>query len=114
MPIASAHWRAALVACALALCSAAAHATENFGVASSDGDLAAVRGREGLQLPPMQVSNTSMNATLTGNSVAGAMTGSNLTADSVFSGASGIATLIQNSGNQVIIQNNVIINLTVK
>jgi hypothetical protein len=42
------------------------------------------------------------------------VTGNNSIADAAFSGASGLATVIQNSGNNVIIQNGTVLNLTLK
>lgn len=41
-------------------------------------------------------------------------TGSNLVAEGSLSGASGFATVIQNSGNNVLIQNSTIVNVQVK
>jgi len=41
-------------------------------------------------------------------------TGWNIVKDNAFSNASGIASLIQNTGNQVIIQNSLILNLLMK
>jgi len=41
-------------------------------------------------------------------------TGWNIVKDNAFSNASGIASLIQNTGNQVIIQNSLILNLLTK
>lgn len=41
-------------------------------------------------------------------------TGSNLVSDGSFAGSSGLATVIQNSGNNVLIQNSTIVNVQVK
>lgn len=41
-------------------------------------------------------------------------TGSNLVTEGSFTGASGLSTVIQNSGNNVLIQNSTIVNLQVK
>ncbi|KXB32693.1 hypothetical protein AT959_00380 [Dechloromonas denitrificans] len=41
-------------------------------------------------------------------------TGSNLVSDGSFAGSSGLATVIQNSGNNVLIQNSTIVNVQIK
>lgn len=41
-------------------------------------------------------------------------TGSNLVTDGSFAGASGLSTVIQNSGNNVLIQNSTIVNVQIK
>ena len=52
----------------------------------------------------------SRNNTLSGNSV----TGANFVTDSAFNGAAGLVNVIQNSGNNVIIQSATIVNLTLQ
>jgi len=44
----------------------------------------------------------------------GSTNGTNTISGTAFSGASGIATVIQNSGNQVLIQNATIVDVTMK
>jgi hypothetical protein len=55
-----------------------------------------------------------LNATLFDNSAKGNVTGHNTITEGAFVGASGLPTVIQNSGNNVIIQNGTVLNLTVK
>jgi hypothetical protein len=76
----------------------------------SDHELTGARGGDGLNL--VQLSELSENATLSGNTVNGAITGNNMISDGAFAGTNGFATVIQNSGNHVIIQDALILNLT--
>ncbi len=59
-------------------------------------------------------SEATLNATLQENTNTSSMTGTNSVSGSAFTGASGYFTVIQNSGNQVIIQDSTIINVTVE
>ena len=61
----------------------------------------------------VQISDVTQNAKLDHNVVNSSTTGNNSISNGVLSGASGIATLIQNSGNNVIIQDSTIVNYTV-
>jgi len=60
------------------------------------------------------ISDATLTATMQENSITGSITGTNSVGGSAFTGASGFFTVIQNSGNQVIIQDSTIINLTVE
>lgn len=62
----------------------------------------------------VQSSNQNVDANLNANALQAGINGANNIGNGVFSGASGLTTLIQNSGNQVIIQNSTIINLLMK
>ena len=57
-----------------------------------------------------QLSDIGQNAKLDHNIVESSVTGSNIVSNDAFAGASGFATVIQNSGNNVIIQNATIVN----
>ncbi len=48
------------------------------------------------------------------NASGSVINGNNILSDQAFSGASGIASVIQNSGNNVIIQNSTIVNVTLQ
>lgn len=74
-----------------------------------DGELAASRG--GQTKTVLNVS--SVSGTVEGNSVEGGTTGSNLISNGAFEGATGFATVIQNSGNNVLIQDSTVVNVTV-
>lgn len=68
--------------------------------------LAVQTGRENFE------SNSTLAAKLGDNALAVGSTGYNTISDNAFSNGGGIATVIQNSGNQVIIQNSTTVNLT--
>ena len=86
------------------------HATEIFGsVAVDNQDLAISRGGAELTLNDLK-SVGEVNQ----NHASNLVTGSNLVTDGSFSGAAGFSTVVQNSGNNVLIQNATIINLRVQ
>jgi hypothetical protein len=51
------------------------------------------------------------NGTVSDNTAKGTFSGGNFVGDSAFSNAAGLPTVIQNSGNNVLIQNSTIVNL---
>lgn len=59
----------------------------------------------------MIVNDIDERAELSDNSALNNVTGSNFISDNAFSGASGLPVAVQNSGNNVIIQNSFIVNL---
>ena len=61
----------------------------------------------------MQLNDLHENAKLENNSVYSSNTGNNTVSHDAFAGSSGFATVIQNSGNNVIIQNATIVNFAV-
>jgi hypothetical protein len=85
-----------------------------FGQALSGENLDSQSGRQAVSIDTLEMmfSNVDMNGsqhdnTLTGNTISGANT---VTGDA-FSNMNGFATVIQNSGNQVLIQNDLIVNV---
>lgn len=67
----------------------------------------------GKALPNQSLSTLVMNGASAGNTVGnGVVTGSNIIQGGAFGNASGFVTVIQNSGNNVLIQNAMQINLT--
>ncbi|MGR9013812.1 MAG: hypothetical protein ACU83U_09225 [Gammaproteobacteria bacterium] len=70
------------------------------------------RGREGLDMT--NINNMNVRATLTGNQASNNVNGYNIIDHGSFAQASGINTVIQNTGNNVIIQDatNVIVTIT--
>ncbi|MBE1159737.1 hypothetical protein IGX34_05020 [Dyella sp. 7MK23] len=62
----------------------------------------------------MQQANANLSGTVTGNSASQVATGSNAIAGGAFAGASGLPSVIQNSGNNVLIQNGVVVNVQMK
>lgn len=84
----------------------AAQQASALGPALPDTALAAHRGGYGLD-----INLNNLNAQLYSNKALNNVTGDNTVTQSAFSGASGLATVVQNSGNNVIIQNATILNL---
>jgi hypothetical protein len=80
-----------------------------LGKAVPIGDLDRQRGGNELVVNHMNV-----NGTVTDNFASDILTGTNSITGSAFSGASGIPMVIQNTGNNVLIQNATIINLQLK
>ncbi len=79
---------------------------EDAGDTLSDGDLAALRGGQDQYLNDMK-----LYAQLYDNKALSNVTGGNIVTQDAFAGTNGFATVIQNSGNNVIIQNATILNL---
>lgn len=78
-----------------------------FGEPIPDDGLSAHRGGSALQISEMK-----LDSKLLDNQAIANITGSNFVTQSAFSGASGFSTVVQNSGNNVIIQNATILNLS--
>jgi hypothetical protein len=74
-------------------------------------ELGAARGGE--SPGSWSISHVDMGADLRDNTVVNSNSGDNLASDGAFAGAHGFSTIIQNSGNHVIIQNSTIVNLTI-
>jgi hypothetical protein len=70
-------------------------------------------GRQGVSLQ-LQMNNSNQNANVSDNVLAGqVMTGDNLINGGAFANMNGVATVIQNSGNQVVIQDTTQINVLI-
>jgi len=91
-----------------------------LGQALSEDRLDKQDGRQDTQIEQlnMQMANMQSSATFEGNTMSALnsdiTTGANLISQGAFQNATGIVTVIQNSGNQVLIQNDMILNLWVK
>jgi len=79
-------------------------------VASLD-ELESARGTEGVDITTLNTMN--VKATLTNNTATNNVTGSNVIDTSAFSGANGMFSVIQNTGNNVVIQDSTIVNVTI-
>ena len=60
------------------------------------------------------VNDNQLRGIVADNKASNLTTGMNVISDGAFSGASGLSTVIQNSGNNVLIQNSTIVNVQVK
>lgn len=69
------------------------------------------RGREGMDI--LVVNNVNVRATVSGNVANNNVNGFNVIDHGSFTQASGITSVIQNSGNNVIIQDSTIVNVTI-
>jgi hypothetical protein len=81
-----------------------------LGRVVSDGELAAQRGGQ----DDAQLSDMRSSARITNTSVTNASTGNNTITEGSLVNASGIPIVVQNSGNNVVIQNSTILNLQLK
>ncbi len=80
-----------------------------FAAIVSDGELAAQRGGADLH-----VNENNATAAVQDNVARNLTTGNNTISDSAFSNTNGVPMVVQNSGNNVIIQNSTILNLQLK
>lgn len=87
---------------------------EVFGLLGdvSEQELEGTRGRQ--DIFNAQISEISETAHLDHTAVNSNMTGSNMISDSALSGLNGFSTVIQNTGNNVIIQDSLILNVSVR
>lgn len=84
----------------------AALGTEEFSHTATAQELGSSRG-EGTAT----FSKSTIGATLSNNSAVNTVSGGNAIDGDAFSNASGVTSVIQNSGNNVVIQNSMIVNL---
>ena len=92
--------------------AATMRAGEFFGsVAVDSQDLAVSRGGAELDITLNEAKTTGV---VGGNHASNLSTGSNFVNDGSFAGAAGFSTVVQNSGNNVLIQNATVINLRVQ
>lgn len=80
--------------------------------ALTEAELGGQRGGETPLPAPFQ--HSQVGGTVEGNIVYSAVTGNNLVTDGAFSGAAGFTTVIQNSGNNVLIQDSTVINVILR
>jgi hypothetical protein len=81
---------------------------DGFGQAVSVGTLGHYSGGTLVQ------NNQTITGTVTGDSASQVTTGNNSISGDSFAGASGLPSVIQNTGNNVLIQNGVIVNVQMK
>ena len=103
----------------LGLCLGLAHAgsPEATGLTSWGAPLPPTQldtQRGGTDPGAVTINANMLNAKLFDNQATDNVTGHNTITGGAFAGSSGLATVIQNSGNNVIIQNGTVLNLTLK
>lgn len=78
--------------------------------------LHSLSGGQGISIDALEIlaNNMHLNADMTDNQLNSTTTGLNQVSNDAFANASGISTIVQNSGNQVIINNAFILNLQMK
>lgn len=87
-----------------------------FGQAASKDELGIESGGQATQIDKiyMQLNNVGMNAEMDNNTLDSNVTGTNFIGYDAFANMNGFSTVIQNSGNQVIIQSDLIVNVTLQ
>ena len=79
--------------------------------AVSDEELDVYRG-EGIDVGI--INKAELDGTLDGNTAINSVTGQNVISNGAFANSSGLSTAIQNSGNNVLIQNSTIVNVVIE
>lgn len=105
---------AALVASMLFVVSSAAMAqsaqpSSSFGAATPIDTLRSMTG--GTDTYVNDITKQESNGTVTDNTARNTYSGANVVSGNAFGNSAGLSTTIQNSGNNVLIQNNTIVNL---
>jgi len=87
-----------------------------FGNPLAGSDLGGQNGREDIQIGDVDihVTNANVEGNLTGTFINQSTNGANTITGGAFAGTSGIATVIQNSGNQVVLQTQTILDVSMK
>jgi len=80
--------------------------------AVSDDELDRYRG-EGIDITTT-INKAELDGTLNDNTAINSVTGGNTISDGAFANTSGLSTAIQNSGNNVLIQNSTIVNVVIE
>ena len=83
------------------------------GGALSDAELGSQRARENYDLDQIVINNQDQDGDVTDNVAVGNTNGDNLINGDAFNNANGFLSTVQNTGNNVLIQNSTIINVSV-
>jgi hypothetical protein len=88
----------------------------NLGETVTTEELDSITGRQNIEVDEVDIlmSEMEVDSNMGGNVLYSSSTGVNTVTNDAFSNASGISTVIQNSGNQVIINNALILNMKVE
>lgn len=82
----------------------------SFGAPASAAELQSMTGGTDTHVTN-NLNTQESNGTVSENTAKGTYSGANFVGDSAFGNSAGLPTVIQNSGNNVLIQNNTIVNL---
>ena len=85
----------------------------NDEVLISDGELSSQSG-QGIKDPVISSDARLSNNVITVNPGSSVTNGNNIVSDQAFANSNGISAVIQNSGNNVIIQNSTVVNMTLQ
>jgi hypothetical protein len=87
-----------------------------LGPAVPEENMAQQTGRQGVAIDELNntLNTAETSGTVSSNLLTSTVTGTNIIGDNAFGSTSGIATVIQNSGNQNVIQSSFIMNLSIK
>lgn len=85
---------------------------DNIGTLT-DAELNAQRARENIEVAQITINDQDQDGDVTDNVAIGNTNGDNLINGDAFSNSSGFLSTVQNSGNNVLIQNSTIINVSV-
>jgi hypothetical protein len=91
----------------------AALAALGAGQALSTGALGEQRATAKLEIDKVTINAPTQNGVVAGNAAINTTNGANSIGGTAFSGASGLVNTIQNTGNNVLIQNSTIVNVSV-
>lgn len=105
------NWRLGVAAALVAGTAWAEEGIENLGTALAAEALEQQRGRETRHT---EINWQETNGSVEGNRAIANVNGSNYIRDGAFSSASGLPITVQNTGNNVLIQNSVILNLDMR
>lgn len=87
--------------------------TFDDSTALSDEELGGQRARENLEIHQVTINDQDQDGDVTDNVAVGNTNGDNLISGEAFSNSSGFLSTVQNTGNNVLIQNSTIINVSV-
>lgn len=101
---------------------AAAEKSAEIGIASvlgaakplSEDELGEQRATAKLELEEVTINSSDQDGLVLGNAAIGNRTGQNMISGDAFVGASGMIHSVQNTGNNVLIQNSTIVNVSVE
>lgn len=83
------------------------------GTVLSDAELNTHRARENIEIDQITINDQDQDGDVEGNVAIGNTNGHNLIKGEAFSNSSGFLSTVQNTGNNVLIQNSTIINVSV-